>query len=58
MHSMAIKHNTRRPNLKKYAKRVFFKAGFEVFWAPTEVVEPTNLVQNTLDSDQRCWFII
>ena len=47
---MAIKHNIRRWDLKKYAKKkVFFKADFVVYWAQKEVVEPTNLVQNPLD---------
>ena len=30
-HSMAFKHNTRRWNLKKYAKRLLFKANFAYF---------------------------
>ena len=44
MHSMAIKHSTGggrgRWNLKKYAKRVLFKANFAVFWAQKEVLRP------------------
>ena len=54
---MAVKHNRGRWNSKKYAKRVFFKASFAVFWAQKEGVQPTTLVQNPLDSDQRCFFI-
>ena len=57
-HSMAIKHNTRRWNLQKYAKRVLFKANLAIFSAPQEVFEPTDWVQNPLGWDQRCLFII
>ena len=42
MQSMAIKYNMGRWNLKKYAKRVLFKADFAVFWAQKEVVEATS----------------
>ena len=55
--SIASKHNTGRWNLKNYAKRVLFKGDFAAFWVPKEVVEATNRVQNTLDSDQRCLFM-
>ena len=59
MQSMAVKHSTRGWNLKKYAKRVLFKANSAVFWAPKEVVEPTTWVQDPLGSgDQRCLCII
>ena len=37
---------------------MLFKADFAVFWAQKEVVEATNLVQKTLDGNQRCLFII
>ena len=56
--SLLVKHDTRRWNLKKCAKRVFFKADFAVFWAQKEVAEALNWMQNTLDTDQRCLFII
>ena len=55
MQSMPIKHGTRRCNLKRYAKRVHFKADFAVFWAQKEVVEAPIRAQNTLN---RCLFII
>ena len=37
---------------------VFFKAGFVAFCVQKEVVEPTSLVLNPLQSDQQCLFII
>ena len=55
---MVVKHNTSWWNLKKYAKKLLFKASFGAFGAQKEVVEPTNLVLNPRDSDQRCLFII
>ena len=58
MQSMPIKHGTRRCNLKRYAKRVLFKADFVVFWAQKELVEARNRVHNTLNHDERCLFII
>ena len=58
MQAMAIKHGTRRCNLKKYAKRVLFDAGFAVFWAEKEVVEAPNRVHTTLNNDERCLFIM
>ena len=58
MRSMAIKHGTRRCNLKKYAKRVLFKADFAVLWAQKEVVEAPNQVHNTPNHDERCSVII
>ena len=58
MHSMAFQHNKRRWNLKKYAKRLLFKANFAVFWAQKEVVGATTWVQNTLHGDQTCLLII
>ena len=56
MQSMAVKHSTRRWNLKKHAKGVFFKAHLQYFGP--EVFEPTPWVQHPLDSDQKCLFII
>ena len=47
MQSMPIKHGARRCNLKRYAKRVLFKADFAVFWAQKEVAEARNWVPNT-----------
>ena len=58
MQSIPIKRSTRRCNLKKYAKRVLFKADFAVFWAQKELVEAPNWAQNTLNHDERCLFII
>ena len=58
MQYMAIKHGMRRCNLKKYAKRVLFGTDFAVIWAPKEVVGAPNWVQNTLNHDERCFFII
>ena len=58
MQAMPIKHGTRTCNLKKYAKRVVFKADFAVFWAEKEVVEAGDRVHNTLNDDERCLFII
>ena len=58
MQYMAIKHGTRRCDLKRYAKRVLFKADFAVSWAQKEVVEAPNWVHNTLNDDERCLFII
>ena len=58
MQSMAIKHGTRRCDLKRYAKRVLFKADFAVFWAQKEVVEAPNRVHHTLNDDERCLLII
>ena len=58
MQSMAVKHGTRRCNLKKYGQRVLFKADFAVFRAQKEVVEAPNCVHNTLNDDQRCLFMI
>ena len=58
MQSMAMKHGTGRCDLKRYAKRVLFKADFAVFWAQKEAVEAPNRVHNTLNDDERCLFII
>ena len=58
MQSMPIKHGMRRCNLKKYAKRVLFKADFAVFSAQKELVEAPNRAQNTLNHDEKCLFII
>ena len=55
---MAIKHNTGSWDLKKYAKRVFLKASFAVFWAEKEIVGATDWVQNPLDGNLRHLFII
>ena len=44
--------------MKRYAKRVLFKADFAVFWAQKEVAEARNGVHNTLNHDERCLFII
>ena len=57
-HSMAIKHTTGRWKLKKYAKMVLFKVDFVVFWAPKEGFWATIWVQNTLDNDQTCLFVM
>ena len=58
MQAMPIQHGMRRCNLKKYAKRVFFKADFAVFWAQKQVVKAPNRAQKTLNHDERCLFII
>ena len=58
MQSMAIKHGTRRCNLKRYAKRVLFRPILRYFWAQKEVIEAPNWVHNTLNDDERCLFII
>ena len=57
---MAIKHSTRRElgNLKRCAKSMLFNADLAVYWAQQEVVRPIDWVQNPLNSDQKCLFII
>ena len=56
-HSMAVKHNTRRWNLEKYAKRVLSRLFLRDF-GPKRVVGATKWVQNLRGSDQRWLFII
>ena len=58
MQSMPMNHSTRRCNLKRYAKRVLFKANFAVFWAIKALVEARNWAQIRLSHDERCLFII
>ena len=49
---------TREGGTKNKCKRVLFKANFAVFWAQKEVVWASKWLQNTLDGDLRCLFII
>ena len=60
MHPMAVKHNTRRWNLKRYAKKGYFKGRCCGICDPKwlVVIEPTNFVLSPLDSVQRCLLII
>ena len=60
IHGIQIQHGEvefKKLKLLLLQKRVLFKADY-VFWTQKGVVGATKWVQNTLDGDQRCLFII